>query len=143
MRRDGRDVAELTLGWIRESATVRIDGVPHELRRAGLASGDYTLSRGGAVVATARKPSSLRSRFEIEHEGHVYELAKAAWWGRRFRLREGGQTIGSIGPHHLFTRRSAIDLPAELGLPVQVFVAALVAFMWKRDAGAAAGGGAG
>lgn len=141
VRRDGQDIADITLGWVREAGDLTIDGVAHELRREGLLSGEFLLSRGGAVVARARKPSALRRRFEVRHDGQVYELVKARWWGRRYDLRAGGRTIGSIGPHHAFTRRAEIALPAELAVPVQVFVAALVVLLWKRDSQAAGGGG--
>lgn len=140
VRRDGEPVAEISLSWFREAGTLHIDGVAHELSRTGLGFGAFTLTRGGAPVARAHKPSAFRNRFEVEHEGRVYEVMKASWWGRRFAVRTDGRAIGSIGPHHPFTRRSEIVLPAELGLPVTVFLAALVVLLWNRDASAAGAG---
>lgn len=139
--RDGEDIAHLSFGWVREGAEVTIDGAPHELRHEGLGSGAFELSHHGAVVARARKPSAFRKRFELEHEGRVYELAKESWWGRAFELRADGHRVGSVRPVHPFTRRASIDLPEELSLPVRVFAAALVALLWRRGASAAAAGG--
>lgn len=140
VRRDGQDVAEFTLAWLREAGRLHIDGVAHELRREGLASGAFTLSCAGMPIVTARKPSAFRNRFEVDREGRRYEVVKASWWGRRFEVRADDQPIGSIGPHHPFTRRAAIDLPEDIGLPVQVFLAALVVLLWNRDSSGAAGG---
>jgi hypothetical protein len=144
VRRDGVEVAEVALAWFREGGELVIEGVPHELRREGLGSGAFTLTRDAVVIARAHKPSAFHNRFEVEHDGRRYELVKAAWWMRRFELRSDGQTIGSIAPQHPFTRRCEIALPVELGLAVKVFLAALVALMWNRDASAASsssGGG--
>lgn len=141
VRRDGHDVAQFTLAWLREAGRLHIDGIAHELRREGLVSGAFTLSCQGMPVASARKPSALRNRFEVEYEGRQYEVVRAAWWGRRYEVRAHGQPIGSIGPHHPFTRRAEIALPDELTLPVKVFVAALVVLLWNRDSSGAAGGG--
>lgn len=143
VRRDGQDVAVLRLSSFREAGQLRVDGVAHELRREGLVSGAFTLSRGGAVVARAHKPSAFRKRFEVELEGRTLEVEKAAWWGRRFDVREHGQVVGGIAPHHPFTRRAEIALPPDVGLPATVFVASLVALMWHRDAGGAAVGAGG
>lgn len=143
VRRDGQDVAELTLALLREAGQLDIGGVAHELRREGFVSGAFTLSHAGTPIATARKPSAFRRRFEVDHRGRRYEVVKAAWWGRRFEVRADDRPIGSIGPHHPLTRRAAIDLPEDLGLPVQVFIAALVILLWNRDASGAAGGAAG
>ena len=103
-------------------------------------SGEYSLSRVGIEVARAWKPSAWRERLEVTHEGATYELAKARWWGNTYELRADGRVVGSIRPHHPFTRRSAITMPAEFPLAATVFVAALVVLMWNRQAGAAGGG---
>lgn len=113
-----------------------IEGVPHTIGREGLASGAFTLARGGAVIARARRHSALRSRFEREHAVHRYELQKPSWWGRGYELLLDGQPVGSIRPRSPFTRRATIELPPDLPLSVQVFLAALVAFMWQREASA-------
>jgi hypothetical protein len=135
--RDGESVAELQLAWIREGASITIDGVAHQLRREGF-SGAFVLSGGGQPLARAVKPSAFTNRFEVEHAGRTYELRKANWFTRTFEFREGGVPVGSIRPHHPFTRRSSISLPGDLPLPVQVFVTALAVLMWNREQAAAA-----
>lgn len=139
--RDGVVVAELNLALLREAAEITIEGAVHELRRQGRLSGAFELSHHGGVVARARKPSAWRNRFEVEHESRHYELEKESWWSRRYELRDASGPVGGVRPVHVFTRRAEIDLPDELTLPGKVFVTALVAFLWNRDASAAAGGG--
>lgn len=139
VRSDGREVAEVALGWFREGGELVIDGVRYQLRREGLASGAFQLSRDGGLVVEAHKPSAFSNRFDIEHDGHRYELAKAGFLTKRFELRQDGRAVGSIAPHHPFTRRCEVALPDALPLPVQVFLTALVVLMWNRDANTAAG----
>lgn len=139
IRQNGVDVAELNRSWFREAAQLTIDGVAHSIRREHLAAGAFTLCHDDAVVARARKPSHLHNRFEIQHEGRRYDLVKASWWTRRFEVHVDGHAIGFISPRHPLTRRAAIVLPADLTLPLQVFLAALVVFLWDREAASAAG----
>lgn len=141
VRLDGEEVADVALGWFREGGDLTIAGVHHELRRERLASGAFQLLHDGHVLAEARKPSAFFDRFQVEHDGRRYELAKARWWARRFELREHGQVVGTIAPRHVLTNRCELALPPDLPLPVQVFLAALAVLMWNRDANAAASGG--
>ena len=137
VRRDGAEVGDVALGWLREGGTLTIDGAAHELRRERRASGAFLLLREGAVVATAHKPSAFRDRFDVEHAGQQYELVKASLWSRRFELRAGGQAIGVIEPAGIFTRRCDVRMPGGIETPVQVFLAALALLMWRRNAAAA------
>lgn len=143
VRRDGIEVAEVDLAWWKEGGRLEVEGGTYGLRREGVKSGAFTLSQDGQVLVAAHKPSALRNRFEVEHDGQRYELVKAGWWMRRFELRAGGSTVGSVAPLHPFTRRARVSLPGELPLPVKVFLAALVALMWRRGSSGAAAGGAG
>lgn len=139
--RDGRPLARLHLRMLREGGTIDVQGERYELRRQGVLSSAFELHRFGVLVARARKTSAVRHRFGVEHDGRFYELRKATWWGRAFQLREHGRPVGHIRPLHPFTRRSDVYLPDSLSVPAQVFVSALAVLMWRRDAGAAAGGG--
>lgn len=140
VERDGIAVAEFKLGWLREGGELAVEGVSYELRREGRMSGAFLLRHGGAVAARADKPSGLRRRFDVEHDGRRFEFVSAGFWTRGFELRRDGATVGRIIPRHAFTRRAAITFPADLPLPVTVFLAALAALMWKRDAAAASAG---
>lgn len=139
VRQNTAEVAEVTLAWMREGGELVVGGRRYELRREGWASGAFQLLHDGVVVAQAHKPSAFSNRFEVRHDGRGYELVRSGWWTRRFELRRDGQTIGQITPHHPFTRRSAVTLPPDLPLPVQVFLMGLVVLMWRREASAAAG----
>jgi hypothetical protein len=41
---------------------------------------------------------------------------------------------GSVYPEHPFTKKCIVDLPAELPVPVRLFIAWLVIVFWKREA---------
>lgn len=135
-------VAELSLRRVREGATLTVAGEPYELRREGLVSRSFVLARHGEELARASKASALRGQLEIRHGDATHQLVKSPWLGNTHELRRGGEAVGSVRPHHLFTRRAAITVPDDLPLAVTVFVAALVRIMRQRE-GAAAGGGAG
>jgi hypothetical protein len=51
---------------------------------------------------------------------------------RVFSVYDGDGPIGSIYPDHCFTRKTAIDLPDDIVLPVKVFLFWLVVLMWRR-----------
>jgi hypothetical protein len=50
-----------------------------------------------------------------------------------FILSENGRELGTVRPEHAFTRKAVIDLPAEIDLPVRIFMVWLVLVLWKRD----------
>jgi hypothetical protein len=131
--RHGVQVADLRLSWLREAGEVVIDGVPYALGSAGLRARSFTLARGDEVVARARKPSALRNRIEVEHGGRSYELVKASLWRSDFAVRSEGQALGSIRRTSPFRRRAVVELPDDLDLPLQVFLAGLALLLWNRD----------
>ena len=104
----------------------------------------FTLEGASGVLATAAKPSIWSGRWEITAGDRTYELAKRSWMSRAIQLRGRGQVLGEVQPKSAFSAKAAVELPAELPLPVQVFVIAVVLTLWRRDeSAAAAGGGAG
>lgn len=139
--RDGQPIAELALGLVRERGSIVVAGTPYEVRRERLLTSEFVLSQRRQEIARARKTSAVRNRFEVTWDSHVWELVKVTWWGRAFAVREGGTEIGSMRPEHAFTRRSLIDLPDDVPVPVAAFLAALAVLMWNRDQSAAAAAG--
>ena len=74
--------------------------------------------------------------FQVEYNDKSFTLEAESPLRRKFVLREGGQTIGSVRPEHAFTKRAIIDLPADIALPVRIFMVWLTLILWKREADA-------
>lgn len=140
IERDGQQVAQIDLRWLRERGELTIKGAPYRLDRAGILRGTFTLAQMGQAIAVARQPSMMRDRYELNTaEGHVYELVNTSWWSGAFSLREQGREIGSVRRHNSFSRRAAIAMPEQLSLPVAVFAVTLVILSWNRKSAAASG----
>lgn len=137
-------LADIDLSWWREKGTLTIGGQAYGVSRERPLSGKFILESNGAVIATARKPSSFRRRLVVEHASREYELKPRNWYSRTFDLRSGDAVVGSLSATGLLTRRMNVDLPEALPLPVRVFVMWLTVLLWKRDseAGGGTGGGA-
>ena len=134
VERDGRAVAELDFSWWRERGELAIAGETYAITREGFISSDFTMTApGGAVVATASKPSVLLRRFAIVHGGHTVTLEARSAWRRTMDVLLDGHAVGAITPDGAWTRRASADLPDALPLPVQVFVVWLAVLLWKRE----------
>jgi hypothetical protein len=121
----------------RERAEFDLQGSRYRLYREGRLKGPFLLERDGRLIARAVKPSAFRERFEVEVNGAVYTLRKPSAFSRRFHLFSGEQQIGEIAPVSVFSRRSRINLPADIPLAIQLFIFWLALLMWKRQAAAA------
>jgi hypothetical protein len=91
------------------------------------------------VLARATKESAFVRRFVVRTGDRELILEPAALFARSFRLVENGLIVGYVIPDHLFTRACTLEFPDDLSAPVQVFLFWLVALLWRRAAGAAAG----
>jgi hypothetical protein len=118
----------------REKAQLEIEQGTYLLYREGYFSGAFLLERDGTAVARALKPSAIYNTFEVEEpDSRHLVLRKLSVLNRRFGLFDGETQIGTIYPVHAFTRRTQIDLPADLPLPVRVFLFWLVFIIWNRE----------
>jgi len=72
------------------------------------------------VLARAEKTSVLIRSFNVEYNGASYTLEAESMLQRKFALRTGGKTIGSVRPENALTRRAIIDLPMDIALPVRI-----------------------
>jgi hypothetical protein len=133
-----RVVAEIDTSWWRERGELAVDGVRYRVYREGMASGDFIIEGAGSVVARAEKPSAFRRAFTIKAADKRYTLRAKDAFRRTFVLLEGDREIGSLSLAGFFTRRVAVDLPAQLSLPLRMFIVWLSVVLWKRDAAAAA-----
>lgn len=132
VRRDGHEVAQFTLRSLRDSGEVHIDGVSYELQCTGGQERpieSYTLSRSGVRVVRASRSSAPVHAFEIQFDDRVVKLIRR---GRHCDLFAGRERIGTISRRHVFARRAGIVLPADVALPVVVFVAMLALMLRGR-----------
>ena len=126
-------VAEIDISWWREKGVLTVQGASYPVYREGLASGDFLLESAGSVLARAQKPSAFRRSFLVEHAGKQYTLRAKSAFRRAFILLDGSEEVGSVCPEGIFTRRSKVDLPESLPLPVKIFIVWLTVILWKRD----------
>ena len=134
---DNKAIAKLDLAWVREAGELSLEGANYKVFREGLVSGAFILEKEGSVLASAGKTSVLVRSFNLEYNGTSYTLEAESMMLRKFVLRTGGKTIGSVRPETAFTRRAIIDLPIDIALPVRIFMVWLILIIWKRDNDAA------
>ncbi|HEX4964068.1 MAG TPA: hypothetical protein VF173_24800 [Thermoanaerobaculia bacterium] len=130
-------VADIDMSWWREKASLTIQGRPYTVYREGLMSGAFILENEEGVVARASKPSAFRDSFDVEHSGREYKLSYAH--GREFLFLENRRKVGSVARTRMLSRRTDVDLPEDLPLPVKVFVVWLALILWKRESDSAVG----
>lgn len=131
-------LGELDNSAWREKARVELKDGTYSLYREGHFTGYFLIERNGQLLARASKPSALKNTFEVEVAGRVLVLRQLSIWNRRFGLFYGDKQIGSIYPLSVFSRQTHIDVPADLPLPIRVFLFWLVFIIWKRQSQAAA-----
>ncbi len=130
---DGRKkLTTVNIGWWREAGEFQLGGEKYKIGRQGLGSGLFYVEQDGEVLASAEKPSALRNRFTVHHDGTRYELSRRSLLGRAFDLKRSGTSVGSMTATSAFTRSAKVNLPDELPAPVQVFITWLVLVIWKR-----------
>jgi hypothetical protein len=132
-------VAEIDISWWRERGELTVQGARFRVSRQGMMSGDFLLESDRGVVARATKPSVMRRLFVVQHEAKTYTLRARSVLGRSFVLLDAEREVGTIAPAGVWSRRADVDLPAEIPLPVQVFLIWLAVLMWKREADSASG----
>ena len=133
-------LADIDMSAWRERGTLTVEGKSYRVYREGVMSGDFILESPEELVARAAKPSVFRRAFLVEYGGQQYELRAKSVLRRTFVLLDGQREIGSVSRESVLTRRTAVDLPEHLPLPVRIFIVWLVVIVWKRDAAAAGGG---
>jgi hypothetical protein len=129
----------------RERGRIRAGDQEWEFRRERYRR--LSLAGPQGVYATAERASVWSGRWQFTAGGRTYELAKAAWYSRRYQLRAGDAVAGELSPRGVFGNHAEASLPPELPPAVQVFVIAVVMTLWRREnstaAGAAAAGAVG
>jgi hypothetical protein len=130
---DGEPVAMIRVPWFGERAEFHIQGETYEACLEGWGgSGQFVLRDGSTVLARAEKPTAFRWRFRIESEDGRFELRSVSLL-RAFGLFQNETQTGSIClDKRFFTRRTTIDLPNTVLLPVQIFLFWLVLVLRRR-----------
>jgi hypothetical protein len=100
----------------------------------GWLSGLFVIEGDGTVLAQADKPNALTRRFEVTYGNHTLALTAQSPFTRAFGVYDSENQIGGIYPNHCFTRKTTIDLPDDIILPVKAFLFWLVVLMWRRTA---------
>jgi len=130
---DNKAIAKIDLAWLREAGELNLDGSNYKVYREGLVSGSFIIEKEGMVLARAEKPSALIRSYKVNYNNKSYVLEAVSALLREFVLREGGQAIGSVRPEGAFTKKAIIDLPADIEMPVRIFMVWLILILWKRD----------
>lgn len=138
---NGMRLADIDLARFGEKGTFAFQGIRYTMYRERLASGLFMLETDEMVLARAEKPHAMRQLFVVEYDGVQYTLKHEGALGRKFLLHVGDQVVGSMEPKSTWSRTARADFPAELSVPVKLFMVWLVLILWKRAAGAAAAAG--
>ena len=137
------DVADIRLAMLREAGELVVQDRTYRVNREGIMSGAFVLHEGDQEIARAEKPSAFRRWFQVRHDGKDYMLGAESAFRRKFVLKYGDEPVGSVYPANAFTRKCIVDLPADIPLPVRVFMVWLVIILWKRDSDSGAAVAAG
>jgi len=120
-------VAALDQYWFRVGGKITIQGCTYEVSE-GFIINSYILNKDGNIVASATIEPGFATPFDIVYGESRYTLKHEPWEviAKKWVLYEGNRIIGSIKREHLFIRKTIIDLPEDISLEVQVFMAWLV-----------------
>lgn len=128
--------------WTSEQGSLLIDDEPFDVRKQGLGSGTWLLVQGDDIHSTARKTSAFRRRFLMTSPMGRLMLEPVSAFGRTFYLgTTDGDLVAMISPKNIFSRKAEIEVKdAQADFPTIVFSFWLTVILWRRAAGAAAGG---
>jgi len=125
-------VAHIDVSAWREKGVLNVEGINYRVYRES-AMGDFVLTRDGAVLARATKPSAFHRSFTLDYDGKQYTLCAKAAFRRAFALLDGTREIGALVPDSAWTRKATASLPDDWPLPLAVFAIWLTIILWKRD----------
>jgi hypothetical protein len=134
------EIAELNFKFASEEVNIEIQGIDYkfEPRETYFSGGSYVIESNNSVLAVAERPGMLGEAFSFVLGEKQYQLRPESGWSLKFILLEGEQEVGAIYPEGVFSSRAIAELPADISLPVKVFILWLVVLLWKRDADTAA-----
>jgi hypothetical protein len=106
-----------------------IQGVDYkfEARETFFSGGSYVIESNNSILAVAERRGRT---FSFDLGTRQYQLCPESHWKRSFVLLEGEWQVGRI-----YSERGEViaELPANLSLPVRVFMLWLIMLLWNRD----------
>jgi hypothetical protein len=138
---DGSEVANVDVGWLRESAKFQVDGTSFQVRREGFLHPTFVLEQGNTPVARATMRRILLPSFDIRTSDRHLTMRTVSPFARTLLVYHGDRQIGSVSPRSLFSRVALLELPEELSMPERVFLTHLAMVAWNRRRAAAATAG--
>ena len=136
---DSKKIADLDMSSWREKGELRIDGVSYVVRRKGFLSSTILLELNNTELAKASRSSVFRRSFSLEIEGKRYEIKRKSLLRRTIVLTNDLGAIGSVSPRSFLSRRTNVDLPENIDLPIRMFILWLALLLWKRESETSSG----
>lgn len=136
-----QEVAFLDLSAWREAATLTTAaGAVFTIRRDDIDGALIVAGADGIPVAQATKPSIWESTYALEWPGGRGTLTRASMWrSSAFALSgEAGQPLMTLTQRGFWRSRIEVEAPAAWPIERVLFVAAIVAFVLRTEAAAAA-----
>lgn len=124
--------ASVEFDWMGEQGAMTIDGMPHEVRKHGMFSGQWTLEANSTTLASAQKSNPFTRSFDLTTSSGTVVLRAESAFGRAMLL-EGADFHGLIAPVHPFTRRASITGQVP-DFRIACFAFWLAALVWRRAA---------
>jgi hypothetical protein len=130
---NGSPIGEVDSSAMREQATVKLGDMVYAASRESVLSGAFFLEADGQRLASAEKPSALRSSFNVRIGGkaYVFEQPKKLF-ARNFVLSDNGREIGSVVTKGLTRSQATATFPDDLPPHGQAFLIWLVIVIWNR-----------
>ncbi len=112
-----------------------IQGVDYkfEARETFFSGGSYVIESNNSILTVAERPGRLGRTFSFVLGAKQYHLCSETGWKPSFVLLEGEHLVGKIYSEKGFRGDVIAELPADLSLPVKMFMLWLVMLIWNQD----------
>lgn len=129
---DGVPVGQIDISRVGERARLRVGETAYAVNREGMKV--YKLVAEGAALplAAALKEIALDLTFRVDHGGRSYVLQAVTTPAWDFALLVDGQASGSIVVERAVHTPTEARFPADVPLPIQLFIMTLALFARKR-----------
>ncbi len=134
---EDRPVCTIDVAGVRDRARFTLAGESYEIVSAGILPRRFRLERDGRVVASAERSGLWRRGFEVSAGDRSLAFRPTALLRRRFQLLHGDRVVGHFAPDGWLTRRARAMFPADIPLPIRIFIVFLGLTLWRRAARAA------
>lgn len=129
---DENELTHVQRSWVRNQGSFELAGNHYEISPEGF-RGRYVLKDGEQVLAKADPKGPQGRNFRLLAEEHEYYLKPASVFGKQFVLLDKDREVGHVWPEGSLKRGARLELPDDLPLPDQVFLAFLVLMAWQQQ----------